>query len=74
MIPRALERGTDMPYKSKAQRAYLHIHEPEIAKRWDKEYPNQKNLPKHVKPKKKTKKKKGKSSLKSKILGKLKKK
>jgi len=62
-----------MPYRSQAQRAYLHIHEPEVAKRWDKEYPNQKKLPKHVKPKKKPKKKKG-SSLKHKILKKLKRK
>lgn len=27
-----------MPYKSAKQRAYLHIHEPEVAKRWDKKY------------------------------------
>jgi len=27
-----------MPYKSKAQRGWMHIHEPEIAKRWDKKY------------------------------------
>ena len=27
-----------MPYKSAKQRAYLHIHEPELAARWDKEY------------------------------------
>lgn len=27
-----------MPYKSKKQAAYMHIHHPEIAKRWDKEY------------------------------------
>jgi hypothetical protein len=27
-----------MPYKSAKQRAYMHIHHPEIAKRWDKEY------------------------------------
>jgi hypothetical protein len=26
-----------MPYKSKKQRAYLHIHEPVLAKKWDKE-------------------------------------
>jgi hypothetical protein len=26
-----------MPYRSKAQAAYLHIHHPEIAKRWDSE-------------------------------------
>lgn len=27
-----------MPYKSAKQRAYMHIHHPEIAARWDKEY------------------------------------
>lgn len=27
-----------MPYKSARQRAYLHIHEPALAKRWDREY------------------------------------
>lgn len=27
-----------MPYKSTKQRAYMHIHHPEIAKRWDKKY------------------------------------
>ena len=27
-----------MPYKSKKQRAWMHIHEPEIAKKWDKKY------------------------------------
>lgn len=27
-----------MPYRSKKQRAYMHIHHPRIAKRWDKKY------------------------------------
>lgn len=31
-----------MPYKSAKQRAWMHIHEPEIAKRWDAEYSNNK--------------------------------
>ena len=31
-------RGIEMPYRSKKQRAYMHIHHPEIAKRWDKKY------------------------------------
>lgn len=48
-----------MPYQSSAQRAYLHIHHPEIAKRWDKETPKGAKLPIHVPdsayPKKKTK-------------------
>lgn len=27
-----------MPYRSAKQRAFMHIHHPGIAKRWDKEY------------------------------------
>lgn len=27
-----------MPYKSAKQRAYMHIHHPKIAKKWDKKY------------------------------------
>jgi len=27
-----------MPYVSSRQRAYMHIHHPEIARRWDREY------------------------------------
>ena len=42
-----------MPYKSKAQMAFMHIHHPKIAKRWDKEYSVGKHLPQHVKHKKK---------------------
>lgn len=38
-----------MPYKSKAQAAFMHINHPEIAKRWDKEYPEKKKMPEHVK-------------------------
>ncbi len=34
-----------MPYKSQAQRRFLHSQHPDIAARWDKEYPNQKGLP-----------------------------
>ena len=41
-----------MPYKSKAQAAYMHIHHPEIATRWSKEYLHQDKLPEHVKKKK----------------------
>jgi hypothetical protein len=41
-----------MPYKSRAQAAYMHINHPNIAKRWDKEYPHQGKLPEHVKKKK----------------------
>lgn len=39
-----------MPFKSKAQRAYLYIHHPKIAKRFAK-YKTPKNLPKRVKRK-----------------------
>ncbi len=41
-----------MPYKSQAQRAYMHANHPKIAKRWDKEFPNQGKLPEHTKKKK----------------------
>ena len=27
-----------MPYKSKAQKAYLHINKPKLAKKWDAKY------------------------------------
>lgn len=27
-----------MPYKSARQRAYMHIHHPKIAKKWDEKY------------------------------------
>lgn len=37
-----------MPYKSKAQEAYMHINHPEIAKRWDKEHNTPHDLPEHV--------------------------
>lgn len=40
-----------MPMVSQAQRAYLHIHHPEIAARWEKHTPKGKKLPKHVKKK-----------------------
>ena len=52
---RAARRTTgviEIPYRSKKQRAYMHIHEPEIAKRWDKETGGK------IVPKKKTQKKK----------------
>lgn len=40
-----------MPYKSNAQRAYMHAKHPKIAARWDKETPKGKKLPEHVKKK-----------------------
>jgi hypothetical protein len=39
-----------MPFKSEAQRRYLWMHEPEIAKKWTHEGKN-KGLPKHKKKK-----------------------
>ena len=36
-----------MPFQSEAQRRFLWAKHPEIAQRWAKEYPHQKNLPKH---------------------------
>ena len=41
------------PFSSKAQRAFLYIHHPDIAKRWSKETPKGKKLPQHVKKRKK---------------------
>jgi len=41
-----------MPYKSQAQRRYMHAKKPEIAKKWDKEYKTPKNLPEKVSKKK----------------------
>jgi hypothetical protein len=38
-----------MPFKSEAQRRFMFAKHPEIAKRWAKEYPNQKDLPEKVK-------------------------
>ena len=38
-----------MPWKSKAQAAYMHIHHPEIAKKWDEHTPAGTKFPEHVK-------------------------
>lgn len=38
-----------MPFKSESQRRYLWAKHPKIAKKWAKEYPNQKKLPMHKK-------------------------
>ena len=40
------------PYESVAQRGFMHVHHPEIAKRWDKETPKGKKLPEKKKEKK----------------------
>jgi hypothetical protein len=36
-----------MPFKSESQRRFLWLKHPDIAKRWAKEFPGQKNLPNH---------------------------
>lgn len=45
-----------MPFKSSAQRKWMHANHPQMAKRWEAETPKGK-LPEHVKPKKAGKKK-----------------
>jgi hypothetical protein len=42
-----------MPFKSKKQEKWMFATKPEMAKRWAKETPNQKSLPKKVNVKKK---------------------
>ena len=37
-----------MPFKSQAQRAYMFIHHPEIAKEFESATPKGKKLPQHV--------------------------
>ncbi len=37
-----------MPYKSEAQRKWMHANHPDIASRWDIEYPETGKLPEHV--------------------------
>ena len=46
-----------MPFKSKAQRAYLFANEPEVAAEFAEKTPNEKKLPKRAAKKKATKKK-----------------
>lgn len=36
-----------MPYRSKAQVGYLHVHHPQLAARWDLTYGVPKNLPQY---------------------------
>ncbi len=38
-----------MPFKSEAQRRFMHAKHPEIAERWEHEYPRKKKLPYHAK-------------------------
>ena len=42
-----------MPFKSKAQQGFMFSQMPKVAKRWAKETPNMKGLPKKAKTKKK---------------------
>jgi hypothetical protein len=39
-----------MPFKSQSQRKWMHANEPKMAERWEKETPQGKKLPEHVKP------------------------
>ena len=48
-----------MPFKSEAQRRYLWKNHPEIASRWSKEFPEQRNLPDKIKGDSKEKKSNG---------------
>jgi hypothetical protein len=45
-----------MPFKSKAQQRFMYANHPEIAKRWEDDYGIAKNLPEHVKKKRKRRK------------------
>jgi len=36
-----------MPFESQAQRRFMYVRHPAIAKKWSKEYPNQGKLPEH---------------------------
>lgn len=37
-----------MPFKSQAQRKWMHAQHPEMAKKWEAETPPKAKLPKHV--------------------------
>jgi hypothetical protein len=41
-----------MPFKSKAQRSYLYIHHPNVAKEFEKQTKKGNKLPEHIKRKK----------------------
>lgn len=47
-----IKKGKKMPIKSESQRKWLHANKPAMAKRWEKETPKEKKLPKRVKKKK----------------------
>ncbi len=42
-----------MPFRSEAQRRYMHMKSPSMAAKWDKETPKGAKLPKRLKPKRK---------------------
>lgn len=42
-----------MPFRSDAQRKWMHATHPAMAKRWDKETPKGADLPEHVKKRRK---------------------
>lgn len=42
-----------MPFESQAQRGWMYANEPEMAKRWEKDTPKGKKLPRHKKKRKK---------------------
>lgn len=44
-----------MPFKSEAQRAWMHANKPKMANEWESETPKGKKLPKRVKKKSKKK-------------------
>lgn len=52
-----------MPFKSEAQRRWMHANKPETAKQWEAETSNDTKLPARAKKNKKTKSKTKKSSL-----------
>ena len=37
-----------MPFRSQAQRGWMHVHHPAMAKRWEAETPQERALPQHV--------------------------
>jgi hypothetical protein len=41
-----------VPFKSEAQRRYLHANNPKLAKEWEQKYPPNEKLPQKVKPSK----------------------
>jgi hypothetical protein len=48
----SIQEGEIMPFKSQKQRAWMYANDPAMAKRWQKETPKKKRLPKRVKRKK----------------------